>query len=348
LLTPLLGATVAFLAVAIVVDLFERLDTFIDHDVEPRAVVEYYLATLPYQFILILPVATLIGVLFSLGGMARRNELIAMTASGISLYRILRPVLAAGILLSLVGLTFSVDLVPRGNNMAREIYDHVIRGRPRVLGTSRRDLNYLGAGGRFFLIRRFDGKAGRMEGVVVQQFADGTLVHRIDAETAIWQDDRWEFRDGFIRHFREDGAVDAEPFDARQFPEIVEEPQDFLRIVKKPDEMTLAELGDHMRRTRASGGDVTRLRVDQHMRYSFPFACFIVILLGAPLAGAIRRSGHALGFGLALVIGFVYYVLLEFGKTFGYKGTLPPIIAAWLPNLVFVALGMLGFWKTRK
>jgi lipopolysaccharide export system permease protein len=337
-----------FLTVAIVVDLFERLDTFIDHGVGMRAVVEYYVATVPFLFILILPVATLIGVLFSLGGMARRNELIAMTATGISLYRILTPVLLAGFLISMIGMVFTVDLVPRGNDVSREIYDHVIKGRPRILGDTRRDLNYLGAGGRFFLIRQFDGRDGTMKDVVVQQFADGTLVHRIDAATAVWTDDAWEFREGFIRRFRDDGSVEAEPFEARLFPEIVEKPSDFLRTVKKPDEMTLAELSEHVHRTRASGGDVLRLEVDRHLRYSFPFACFIVILLGAPLTGAIRRGGHALGFGLALLVGFVYYVLLELGKTLGYNGTLPPLLAAWLPNLVFTALGFVGLWKTRK
>jgi lipopolysaccharide export system permease protein len=348
LFIPLLAATGVFLTMAIVVDLFERLDTFIDHQVATRAVVEYYVATLPFLFIIVLPVATLIGVLFSLGGMARRNELIAMTASGVSLYRILRPVLAAGVLLSVLGLLFTIDLVPRGLDVSRQIYDHVIKGRPRVLGSVRRDVNYLGAGGRFFLIRQFDGDTGTMQDVVVQQFAKGTLVHRIDAVSATWKDGTWEFHDGFIRRFLEDGTVEAEPFDVRRFPEIHEQPSDFLRTVKKPDEMRLSELHEHVRRTGASGGDVLRLRVDQHVRYAFPFACFIVILLGAPLTGAIRRGGHALGFGLALLVGFVYYVLLEFGKTFGYNGSLPPMLAAWLPNLVFTGIGAVGLWKTRK
>lgn len=348
LMVPLVGSMGIFLTVAIVVDLFERLDTFIDHGVAMRSVAEYYVATIPFLFILILPIATLIGVLFSLGGMARRNELIAMTANGVSLYRILTPVLLAGVLISFVGMAFTVDLVPRGNDTSRDIYDHVIKGRPRILGDTRRDLNYLGAGGRFFLIRQFDGRTGTMKEVVVQQFAEGTLVHRIDAEQAVWKDGTWEFRDGYIRRFHEDGTVEAEPFEVRLFPEITEEPSDFLRTVKKPDEMTLSELSDHVRRTRASGGDVLRLQVDRHLRWSFPFACFIVILLGAPLTGAIRRGGHALGFGLALLVGFVYYVLLELGKTFGYNGTLPPLVAAWLPNLFFGLLGGIGLWKTRK
>jgi lipopolysaccharide export system permease protein len=333
---------------AVVVDLFERLDTFIDHEVPMLTVVQYYVGTLPYLFILTLPVATLIGVLFSLGGMARRNELIAMTATGVSLYRILTPVLIIGVIISLLGLAFTVEIVPRGNSNSRVIYDHEIKGRPIISGASRRDLNYLGSGGRYFLIRKYNGNVGRMDDVVVQQFADGTLVHRIDAESAVWKDEEWVFENGFIRRFGEDGVAAAEPFRERRFPEIQERPDDFLRIVKDPDEMTLPELREYMRRTELSGGDATKLQVDRHMRYSFPFASFIVILLGAPLTGAIRRGGHALGFGLALLVGFVYYVLLEFGKTFGYNGTFTPLAAAWLPNFVFLGLGFLGLWKTRK
>jgi lipopolysaccharide export system permease protein len=186
-----------------------------------------------------------------------------------------------------------------------------------------------------------------MRDVVVQQFALGTLVHRIDAGEANWEEGRWVFRHGFIRRFG-NGGVEAEEFEERAFPEIRETPRDFLRTVKDAEEMPLDELREHVRRTRQSGGDATRLSVDTHMRWSFPFASFIVVLLGAPLTGAIRRGGHALGFGLALLVGFTYYVLLEIGKTFGYNATLPPLLAAWLPNLVFVALGVFGLWRTRK
>ncbi|MCA9754009.1 MAG: LptF/LptG family permease, partial [Gemmatimonadetes bacterium] len=203
ILRPLLGALGAFLSVAVIVDLFERLDTFIDHDVSFSLVTQYYVATLPFLFIIILPISTLIAVLFSLGGLARRNELIAMTANGVSLYRILRPVLLVGLLASLVGLVFSTELVPRGNDRSREIYDHEIRGRPRRSETQRRDLNYLGEDGRFFLARKFDGDRGEMTEVVVQQFAEGTLTYRLDAASATWEGDHWVFHDGYLRRFNE-------------------------------------------------------------------------------------------------------------------------------------------------
>ena len=348
LLVPLAAATIAFLTIAVIVDLFEQLDTFLDHDVSPQVVAKYYVAKLQYLFILTLPVSTLIGILFSLGGMARRNELIAMTGSGISLYRILAPMLVTGLIISSLALLFTVEVVPRGNVISNDIYNHEIKGRPRITGSSRRDLNYLGDGGRFFLIRNYDGDAGTMEDVVIQQFSEGTLVHRIDAKRAHWEDPRWVFRDGFIRRFREDGTVDVEQFAERVFPEVQEKPAAFLRVTREPNEMTLAELKDYTERTVRSGGDITRLLVERHQRISFPFASFIVLLLGAPLTGAIRRGGHALGFALTLLVGFTYYVLLQVGKSLGVNGTLPPLLAAWLPNLVFLAVGGLGLWKTRK
>ncbi len=345
---PLVGSLVAFLTVAVLVDGFERVDTFIDHEVPTGTVAQYYVATLPYLFMLILPISVLIAVLFGLGGMARRNELIAITTSGVSLYQVLRPVLAVGVVSSLVALFFSVEVVPRGLDTSGDILEHEMKGRPRVSASTRRDLNYLGNGGRFFLIRDYEGEQGRMARVIVQQFSEGTLVHRIDAELATWKDGGWVFRSGFIRRFDEAGLTGIEPFDERRFPEITETPRDFLRELKEPDAMTLTELREHRRRTELSGGDVTRLRVDEHMRYSFPVASFIIVLLGAPLTGAIRRGGHALGFGLALLVGFVYYVLLQIGETFGYNGTVPPALAAWLANLTFLAIGLISLWKTRK
>jgi lipopolysaccharide export system permease protein len=342
------GSLGAFMTVAVVVDLFERLDTFLDHHVPPLLVLQYYGASLPFLFAVILPIAALLGVLFSLGGMARRNELVAMTSAGVSLYRILRPLLLAGALLAGVGLAFTTELAPRGTRLGNDIWDHEIKDRPRQSGSTRRDLSYLGAGGRLFLIRRYDGRQGRMDDVVVQQFAGGTLVHRIDASVAEWQDGKWVFRDGYLRRFRDDGPPRVEAFRERTFEEIRERPQDFLQVVGEPDEMTLGELRDHARRTESGGGDPTRLVVETQARWSFPFASFVVILLGAPLAGAIRRGGHALGFGLALLVGFGYYILLRVGQTYGLNGTMPPWLAAWLPNAVFVAAGLVGLWKTRK
>ncbi len=342
------GALGAFLVVAIIVDLFERLDTFLDHQVALSVVLQYYLATLPFLVSVILPIATLLAVLFALGGMARRHELVAMTSAGVSLYRILTPLLGAGVLLALAGLVFSMELAPRGTRSANEIWDHEIKERPRLTGSSRRDLNYLGTGGRLFLIRRYDGDNGRMEEVVVQQFAEGTLKQRIDARTAEWQNGRWAFRDGYVRTFLPDGPPRVEPFEERVFPEIRETPRDFLQVAGEPDEMTLAELHDQARRTESSGGDPLRLRVEAQGRWAFPFAAFVVILLGAPLAGAIRRGGHALGFGLAMLVGFGYYILLRVGQTYGLNGVMPPWLAAWLPNAVFTSLGAVGLWKSRK
>ncbi|MFN8176460.1 MAG: LPS export ABC transporter permease LptG [bacterium] len=342
------GALGAFLAVTIVVDVFERLDTFLDHHVSLALVIQYYVATVPFLVSVVLPIAALLGVLFSLGGMARRSELVAMTAAGVSLYRALAPLLLAGTMLAGVGLVFTMELAPRGTRLANETWDHEIKERPRRGGSTRRDLNYLGAGGRIFLIRRYDGARGRMDDVVVQQFAANTLVQRVDAKTATWQGGHWVFHDGYLRHFREDGPPEVEAFKDRVFDEIRETPKDFLEVVGEPDEMTLGELRDQARRTASSGGDVTRFAVDEHGRWSFPFASFVVILLGAPLTGAIRRGGHALGFGLALLIGFGYYIVLRIGQTYGLNGTMPPWVAAWLPNAVFLVAGAIGFWKTRK
>lgn len=345
---PTILSTGAFLVVAVVVDLFERLDTFLDNHVAAATIAKYYLAKLQFLFVLMLPVATLIGVLFSLGGMARRNELIAMTSAGVGLTRILRPILVAGLVLSLIAAAFTLEAVPRGNEVAADILDHDIKGRPRPRGDQRHDLNYLGTGGRFFLIRSFDGTRSEMKDVVVQQFAGGTLSERLDAKRATWKDGAWTFHDGYRRRFLENGRVDAEAFEEKVFPEINEEPRDFLRAIKEPNEMPLGELLEYEKRAGASGGDVTKLLVEKHRRFSFPFANFLVILLGAPLTGAIRRGGHAVGFALALLVGFLYYVLLEIGGTFGMSGRLPPVIAAWLPNLVFLAVGIFALGRTRK
>ena len=97
-----------------------------------------------------------------------------------------------------------------------------------------------------------------------------------------------------------------------------------------------------------TGKDPSKALVELYTKISFPFVTFIIIILGAPLSADTRRSGLALGFGLSLLISFIYWGLLQVSKAYGIKGNVPPVLAAWLPNIIFAAIGIFLIIRIRK
>jgi lipopolysaccharide export LptBFGC system permease protein LptF len=137
-------------------------------------------------------------------------------------------------------------------------------------------------------------------------------------------------------------------FEQLQGTELDERPENFERRQKRPEEMDYWQLRDYIRRVERSGGEAQREKVDLFLKIAFPFASFIIVLFGAPLASNPRRSGAAVSFGISLFICFIYYSVLRLGQAWGYKGSLPPALAAWLGNILFGAAGVVVLWKAKK
>jgi lipopolysaccharide export system permease protein len=341
-LLALLLALAAFLAIFIVLDLFEKLDDFIDEGVPAATVAAYYLFRLPEILLLMLPIGMLLACIFSLGAHARSNEFLATLGAGIGMRRTLAPVLLLGICVSGGALLVGEAVAPPAAERVNAIQD--VRIKPGRKSTRiRTNLSYFGERGRLFWIGRLDVEKGRMDEVVVQRLEGNALLERIDAKSAFWEGGAWVFRDGYFRRFSGEVLSEAEPFAERREEGIVERPADLAKIPKNPKQMGYRELARHVEKAKASGGEVRKAEVDLQMKLAFPFTSFLIVLLGSPLAALLRRGGNALGFSLALGISFVYYLAIRVGQSLGYNGVLPPLPSAWIANLVFLAIGAVLF-----
>ncbi len=349
-LKALLFAALAFLLIYIVVDVFEKMDRFLDHHVLLQHVLLYYLYQVPYTTVLILPVAVLLASLFSIGQLARNHELVAMKSSGLSLYRILAPLFGLGFLLSLMVLVMGEVAIPYFNQQKFKAESRYIDKVPPIDWTNRTNVFYRGTQGRMYYIQHFDGKNKALTDVVIYEFnPEGKLVKRIDAVQAAWGNDRWTFRQGYLRTFDLQGnELTPQHFETLTLPDLRETPQDFQREDKDPQSMGFFELYDYISRVRRGGGEAQKETVDLYLKISFPFANLIIILFGAPLASNPRRSGAAFGFGVSLMICFLYWGFVQLGRALGHHGTLNPFLSAWLANLVFGSIGGVLLWKTPK
>ncbi len=340
-------ALLFFISIFIVVDVFEKIDTFIDHKASIVSVVEFYVFGIPYVVVLVLPVAMLLGCLLTFGHLARRNELVAMSVSGIDLLRTAAPVLILALVFCGVSLAMGELVVPAGNRAKENIMKTTIKKMPPYPATRRANVNYLGAGGRIFLIKVYDTVEKSMREVVIQEFGSNTLLRRIDAARAVWNGTEWVFRDGFIRSF-EGGVEHASQFSTLTIPGLRERPEDFAKREAEPDEMNFVQLLRYVNRVKESGGRIQKYLVELHMKLAFPLTNLIVTLVGVSLSTRVRRGTLALGVGLSLLISFTYYGFLKTGQALGHSGTLPPVLAAWMGNLFFGALGIYLLTRARR
>jgi lipopolysaccharide export system permease protein len=341
-----LGAAIlALLLVAVVVDLIEHIDTFIDYQAAPWQILRYYYYHAPYWIALTLPIAALLGTLFSLSSLARANELTAMKAAGLSLYRLLLPLFAFSLVFGGLAFFFTDLVVPRATYHYRSAWDE-LRGVNRADG-SRRQVLLQDVEGQLVFARSFD--AHRQEAVQVswEQQRAGRVVRRLEGKRLEWRQGRWVMREGRDYTFGE-GPTRVEAFGERELPGLTLTPADFAQQQKKPEEMDYAELRAYVARARANGEDATRQQVDLHLKIAFPFTCFVIVLLGAPLAADARRAGLAGSFGKGTLICFVYYSGVKAGQALGWNELLSPALGAWLPNLVFGALGLILLWRAPK
>ena len=340
-LTAIAISLVAFVSIFFVVDLIERLDRFLDREVSPANIGLYYIYYLPYIIVLTIPVSLLLASLYTFGQLAKFGELTAMKASGLSLYRLLRPLLFVSLLVS-AGLFWAGEwLVPYSSMKRAEIgSEHVDRqggGGQHV----RYDVYFRGEEGRQFYMRAFDGRTGAGSGFFVTEFRDGGVTTVLMAESAAWVNGGWLLSNGVQRRFQPGGGLSGyTTFESMESPGWSETPEDFLRGQKRPEEMNYGELEELIESVRRGGGDVQGYLVDLNLKIAFPCTGLIIVLLGGALASNLRRGGVAVGFALSIGICFIYWGLLRFAHAFGHAGILSPVEAAWGANVLFSLLAL--------
>lgn len=336
-----------FISIYLIVDIIEHLDSFIDKGAPALAIIRYYLYYLPFIVVLILPVAMLLSSLFSIGLLARHGELVALKASGISLYRILLPLFGLSLAISFLCLMLGEIVVPFSNQQKERIKRVEMEKRPPRNTGQRRDIYLQDTPNRIVHARLYLAKKKTAKDVLIQDYAKNVLVKRTDAEEMAWEEGGWILKNAYVRTFTENEERLCR-YEKIERPGLRILPQDLAKRQRDPEEMGFWELKRYIDRVRKGGGGYKRWLVDLHMKVSFPFANFIIVLFGAPLASNPRRSGVAVGFVISFIICFIYWGILQAGIAMGHNGLLPPLLAAWIGNLGFGLAGLAILIKARK
>ncbi|MDW8465228.1 MAG: LPS export ABC transporter permease LptG [Chloroherpetonaceae bacterium] len=344
-----LFGTIAFIALFILIDVIEKINYYIDRKASFFAVAGYYLYLLPENIKLTAPISALLAALFVTGNLSKQTELTAMKASGISLYRILVPFFIVSAVITAVDFLFSGWIVPY-TTREKQKFESVQLGKTFWTGGSRSNFNILDKADRLVSIGYFNDAQSICYNVSVQQFEGSSMRWRIDAKQMIFNtlSKRWVLQDAICRNFlyQPEQLIVESAIDSFSFSftlRDLRENTSALDLLTLPDHRAFIE-----KRQRSGFEAVNEALVKYHSKIAFPLACLIVVLIGVPLSATKKRSGLALEAGISILIGFIYIGLQQTFATLGYKGEIPPWLAAWFPNLLFLAVGLVLLWKAQK
>ncbi len=352
-----LFALLAFSVLFILIDMVENLDDFLDENVPTHIIALFYLYFLPRILGLMVPVAMLLSALFVVGRMSNNNEVTIIKCSGISLYRFMVMFVLVGAVVSAGMLAFDGWLVPRVNSLHLRLRQDYLK--KDVAQKNRYNMFFQDMGGRIVSLEYYDEETATARSISIQRFREDNptiLEQRLDAETMHWDEEKQEWRlfNGHERRFNQ--GINGNPvqreqvlrFDSLDVGKLVINPSIILKMQQKPEEMELGEFRDYIDRQRLAGSDIARLLVDYHGKIAFPFSSLIVVLFGVPFASIKRRSGLSVQFGVSILILFTYLVAQKLSQVFGYNGNIPPLLAAWLPNIVFFVAGCIVTARVQK
>ncbi len=342
-------ALLVFMLVFIIIDMFEKLDDFIDKGVQSYIILKYYVVFLPEIIRLILPVSILLAGLFTVGKMANQNELTAIKASGVSVYRFMIPFVVITFIISLFAVYFGGYVVPAANKERVYIEQNFMQ---KGLVSAGSNIIFQDTKNRIVTLSYFDIRNNQANRVCIQQF-DSTdvnkMVSRIDAQKMKYDTSTagWIIMKGVKRIFKDDREYEVS-FDTLKSVALHFKPEEVIKKQRKPEEMKLSELKEYAIDQLRTGNNPNRIEIEYYSRYAFAFSGLVIILFGLPLSFNKRRGGLAVQFGINLLITFVYLLFMKISQSFGKNGVFDPILTAWLANIIFFAAALINLYRVRK
>jgi lipopolysaccharide export system permease protein len=305
---------------------------------------------IPNFAIITIPMSLLLAVLLAFSRISGDSEIIAIKASGISLFKLLPPILAIALCAYILTALTALYALPMGHSAFKQLLRQSVQQR-LSLNLKERVFNS-DIPGLLVYIDNSDSKSGAMTGVMIQDERNPADVSTIFAKTGSIRLDESSNRiflhltDGSIHQSRPGELYRLLGFN--EYDLSVNLPAATANAEKNEIEMTLAELRQNLKSGGFSAKLMTNMGFEIHRRFALPFACFIFAVVAVPLGIQNRRSGKAAGFSLSIATLLLFYIFQSFGKTLAAKGILTPFAAMWLPNLIFLAGGGYLFFKTAR
>ncbi len=328
-----------FLFLYLIIDFLQKIDNFIEAEVRGELILLYFLYKAPYVTVQMVPVATSLAVIVLFSLMRNKNEITAIKASGINLYRICQPLVLVA--LGLGGLTFVLSeiVTPMASSRSNRIWKRDVEKQNPALYYGSDQIWYKGPDWIYW-IRHFDGHSKIMENPVLYFFDNSfRLVKKVEGKRGVWTDGRWKLEEAVVLHRGADGKYRVTQAE-HLWIDIPETPESFVKGLSKPEEMGYWQLKRYAEEVRREGYDNAKYLVDMNIKTAFPFISLVLVVIGIPVALMSRKGGMAFAVSIGVGVCFLYVLTLGLTRSLGLLGVLPPVLSAWLANLVFSLCGL--------
>ncbi len=337
-----LGCLAVFISLYVISDILSKLDEILKNHANLLFLSQYYLANFPRIFTETSPIAMLLSTIYTFGRFNHDNELIAMRASGLSLWQISFPVFIIGLILSIAVFFVNEKFIPEAASKSEKMR-LAIEGKDKDSGARGQiihNLTFYGLGNKLFFINSFSAKTAAMEGInILEHDNHQNLTAKVFAKQGTYRENRWVFYEFTRYNYDDQGQILGDAvYSPEQTMDIAETPQDFLLQRKRPEFMNIAQLEDYIWRLKRSGakGALRNLLVEFYQRYAVSFSSIVLILIGLPFSFASRRKSNLFSsFGICLSISFLYYIFTAISLALGKNGALFPLLATWLIPISF-------------
>ena len=338
---------ISFVMLSLIFSLFELLSDIIRNHASLEVVGEYLLNLTPSMIYTITPLSVLIAVLVTIGTLNKSSELTAMKATGISLYRAVVPIFMIAAILSVVMFTFDQFYLPNANRKQEALRSEIKGKPPRTFLRPDREWVFgrtkPNEGARIFYYEYFDSANNRFANLTVLEFQPNSFVlaGRIFASDVVWdpQQHQWTFEDGWERTFQGGTISSYRKFSSEVFPNITEPPGYFKKEDLQSSEMTFAELAHYIHDLSQSGFDTLPLRVQLDKKIAYPLVTLVMAILAVPFSLSMGRRGSLTGVAVAIGVAIAYWIAAGLFEAMGNVNTLPAVLAAWSPDLLFGLVG---------
>ena len=336
-LSTFIFSIILIIALAIIIDISEKIDSFIEKQVPVREIIfDHYINFIPYYTNLFLFLFVFISVVFFTSKMAGNSEIIAIIGSGISFNRMMYPYFLSAFILALASFALSNFIIPPANRIRLDFENTYING---TYYNSDRNIHKQISPGVFIYMENFNTMSNSGHKFSIEKFNGNDLVSKLISRRVKWDSTigKWSVFDYYIRDIYENKEVVSSGKKIDTLLNIT--PKDFQRRDTEKSTMDYMELNSFIEDIKLRGEtNINTYLLEKYQRTAFPFSTFILTLIGVSLASRKSKGGTGFKMGLGFLLSFIYIFFMQLAAQFSIKGGLSPLMAAWIPNLLFAVI----------
>ncbi len=337
-------AIILILAITIMFDVNEKLDAFLKAPLK-ATIVDYFLNFLPYFANQFSPLFTFIAVIFFTSKLAGNSEIIAMLSTGMSFKRLTRPYMMSALVIAIATFFLSAYIIPPANVKRIDYTNTYVKNKRVDYGNN---IMLQVEPGVIAYMSRYDNTSRTGYKFSLDKFKDKKLVSRLTAQTIEWENlHQWRLRDYTIREFK---ANREETKKGATIDSIIQmEPRDFLIAKNDHETLTNPQLIDYINSQKERGvANIKSFEIELNRRYAMCAAAFILTIIGLSLSSRKVRGGMGVNIGIGLVLAFSYLLFMTVTSSFAVSGFTTPMIAMWIPNIVYSIIAIILYRKASR